>query len=69
MMWANTAPLHYVNNIESLGADRPCCTVHEQQCDVVASNAVCELMVFGPPCTPFSQERATLQSVRLDAAA
>ena len=64
LLLANTNPKHFVAQLDHLVEKRVPCLLHNTFCDM-QNEPECQLLVCGPPCTPYSQQRATQSSLGL----
>ena len=63
VLLANTSPRHFFEDVNLLKGKAAPCAIHDCECNIFAE-PMCQLLLCGPPCTPFSQQRATRHSVR-----
>ena len=65
----NTDSVHVFHEMNDLSKTYAWCGRHSCECEVpTRHHGVCDLLVAGPPCTPFTQQRATRGSLRCCAA-
>eukprot|EP00971_Amphidinium_carterae_P059184 1169999-Amphidinium_carterae.4 len=58
---------HHFRAVADLKQKSAWCTVHGQNCCCLPADR-CDLLVTGPPCTPFTTQRANRGSMRLQLA-
>ena len=63
VMFANTKPTCHFEQMKDLENATAWCTRHRQACPVIRAQP-CHLLVCGPPCTPYSQQRSTRKATR-----
>ena len=60
---SNGASCHHFRELSDLVEKQAWCEWHGQRCEVTDAH-VCDILVTGPPCTPYSSQRSTRGETR-----